>query len=136
MTRRDKPPAPIVRLDGGRLAPVAAWDAELISAYHNGTEFDLVARTKRSTPHHRMYWGQLAQLVKATDAYPTSKHMHNWVKIELGYTEPVCSPSGKVIAVIADSTAFDKMDQATFNGFYERFAELIAREMGIDVFAI
>ena len=80
-----------------------------------------------------MYWAQLGLIVKATDAYPTAEKMHDWVKYELGYTQPVYDPRGKVIAVIADSTAFDKMDQATFNGFYERFVDLIARDMGIDV---
>jgi len=133
---RDKPPPPIVRLGGGRLSPVTAWDAELLDRFASGTEFDLVARTKRSNPHHRMYWAQLGQIVKATESYPTSKNMHDWVKIELGYTTPVCNPNGKVIAVIPDSTAFDEMDQATFNGFYERFVELVAREMDINVGAI
>jgi hypothetical protein len=80
-----------------------------------------------------MYWAQLAQIVKATDAFPTSRHMHNWVKMALGYTSPICDPKGKVIAVTVDSTAFDEMDQAGFNAFYERFAQLVARDMGIDL---
>jgi len=137
MTRkRDKAPAPIVRLTGGRLSPVSAWDAELLSDYPHGTEFDLVARTKRSKPHNGMYWAQLAQIVKATGAYPTPEHLHIWIKHRLGYTEPICDPSGKIVAVNVDSTAFAAMDQAAFMRFYEHAVQLVASEMGIDMGAL
>ncbi|MDZ7905191.1 MAG: hypothetical protein U5N55_05010 [Cypionkella sp.] len=56
-----------------------------------------------------------------------------WVKAELGYLSPILSPSGEVICQVVDSTAFDKMDQAAFNLFHQQAAELIAREMGIDM---
>jgi hypothetical protein len=134
--KRDKAPAPIVRLTGGRLSPVSAWDAELLSDYPHGTEFDLVARTKRSNPHNRMYRAQLSQIVKATGAYPTPVLMHRWIKHRLGYTEPVFDPNGNVVAVVLDSTAFDEMDQAAFMRFYEQVVQLVAAEMGIDMGAL
>lgn len=98
-----------------------------------GSQFDLVERTKRSAQHNGMYWAQLGQIVKATDAFPTSEKMHQWVKMRLGYVETIFGPNGNPIAVIPDSTAFAKMTQAEFNGFYERAVRLIAEEMGIDV---
>ena len=129
----DKPPSPIVKLSGGRLSPVSAWDAELLADAPNGAEFDLVRRSPRSKSHNGMYWAQLGLIVKATDAWPTSEKMHEWVKAELRYTSPVLGPKGQIVAMIVDSTAFDKMDQAAFNAFYERASALIAAEMGIDM---
>ena len=133
MAKKDKRPPPIVALGRGGLSPVTAWDAELLADIPQGTEFDLVARTKRSTPHNDMYWVQLGQIIKATDAFPTSEKMHQWIKMRLGYVETIYGPKGEPLAVIPDSTAFDKMDQAAFNGFYERAVRLIAEEMGVDV---
>ena len=133
MTKRDKPPRPIVRKAGGRLSPVSAWDAELLSDAPEGAEFDLVLRTKRSLPHLKMYFAQLGLIVKATEAFATSDHMHDWVKISLAYTRPVLGPHGKVVGMTVDSAAFDKMDQAAFNVFYEKAARLITAEMGIDL---
>jgi len=129
----DRPPRPIVKLTGGRLSPVSAWDAELMDGLPNGTEFDLIPRTKRSKPHNGMYWVQLGLIVKATEAFATSDHMHTWIKVKLGYTAPIFGPKGEVVGMSVDSAAFDKMDQATFGVFYEKAARLIAEEMGIDL---
>jgi len=136
LRRRDKPPAPIVRLDRGRLTPVTAWDAELMDAYPDSAEFDLVHRSKRSTIHNGKYWAELGQIIKATDAYPSAEHMHRWIKMRLGYTETICDPAGNPIAVMPDSTAFDKMDQAAFNVFYAQAVRLVAEVMGIDMGAM
>lgn len=134
MTRKkDKAPAPIVTLSRGRLTPATASDAELIDGMPDNAEFDLVLRSRRSVPHHRLYWATLSQVVKATEAWPTPEHMHQWVKVKLGYVSPIFGPKGEVIGMTVDSTAFSEMDQAGFMVFYERFAALVAAEMGIDI---
>lgn len=117
----------------GRLAPVSAWDAELMASEKDGQEFNLVRRSKRSRPHSSMYWAQIGLIVKATGAFATAEHMHTWIKVKLGYTAPIFGPKGEVIGMSVDSAAFDKMDQSAFNGFYEKAVGLIAHEMGIDV---
>jgi hypothetical protein len=126
-------PAAIVRLDRGRLTPVTAWDAELLAEERNGQEYDLVRRTKRSTPHNSKYWVQLSAIVKATEAFATPDHMHTWIKCKLGYTAPIFGPQGQVIGMTVDSVAFDKMDQAAFNVFYEKAVQLVSQEMGINM---
>ena len=129
----DRAPSPIVKLTGGKLSPVSAWDAELMADIPNGTEFDLVPRTKRSKPHNGLYWVQLGLIIKATESFATADHMHTWLKARLGYTSPIFGPKGQVVGMTVDSAAFDKMDQATFNVFYEKAAALIAAEMFIDL---
>ena len=129
----DKPPSPIVKLSGGRLSPVSAWDAELLADAPNGAEFDLVRRSPRSKPHNGMYWAQLGLIVKATGTFPTVDHMHDWLKVRLGYVSPIMGPKGQIVGMSVDSAAFAKMDQATFGAFYEKAVQLIAAEMGIDM---
>lgn len=128
-----KAPRPIVRLTGGALSPVSVWDAELLADLPNGTEFDLVRRSKRSAAHNSMYWAQLGLIVKATDGFATADHMHEWLKLRLGYIRAILSPDGKIAGMTVDSAAFDKMDQAAFGVFYEKACALIAEEMGIDM---
>ncbi len=130
---KERAPRPIVKLIGGKLSPVSLWDSELLADMPNGTEFDLVRRTKRSAPHNSMYWAQLALIIKATEAWPTPDHMHEWIKLKLGYVRPILGQGGKVVGMAVDSAAFDKMDQAAFGAFYEKACELIAAEMGIDM---
>lgn len=127
-----KPIAQVV-LSGGRLSPQTAWDAQLIDDMPQGQRFDLVPISPRSNRHSSMYWAQLGQIVSATNSFATAEKMHIWVKVRLGYTAPIFGPKGEVIGMSVDSTAFDKMTQADFNVFYEKAADLIAREMGIDL---
>lgn len=129
----DKPPSPIVKLSVGRLSPVSAWDAELLAYAPNGAEFDLVRRSPRSKAHNGMYWAQLGLIIKATGAFPTADHMHDWLKVRLGYVSPILGPKGQIVGMSVDSAAFAKMDQAAFGTFYEKAVQLIAAEMGIDM---
>jgi hypothetical protein len=129
----DRAPRPIVKLIGGKLSPVSSWDAELLADLPNGTEFDLVRRSKRSRPHNSMYFAQLSLIIKATGEWPTPDHMHEWIKLRLGYVRPILGQGGKVVGMTVDSAAFDKMDQAAFGVFYEKACALIAAEMGIDM---
>lgn len=128
-----KRPTATVRLEHGRLSPLTIWDAELLSAMPNGTEFNLVRQSPRSLRHNGMYFAQLNLIVKATEAYPSAENMHKWIKAALGYVEPILDPKGKTIGMDLESTAFDKMDQAAFNAFYEQAARLILEQMGIDL---
>ena len=130
---KDKRPTPIVRLTGGRLTPVSAYDQEELAGFANGAEFDLKPRGKRSTPHNGLYWLQLGHIVAATDAWATAEKMHDWVKVKLGYVSPIFGPNKEIIGMTVDSTSFKAMDQAAFNVFHEQAAALIAREMGINM---
>jgi hypothetical protein len=111
-----KTPTATVRLENGRLSPLTIWDAELLSDMPNGTEFDLIRLSPRSTPHNSMYWAQLGIVVKATESYPSAEKMHEWIKYSLGYVAPIYGPERRgIIGSGLESTAFDKMDQAAFN---------------------
>jgi hypothetical protein len=83
-----------------------------------------------------MYWAQLGQIVKASEAFATPDHMHDWVKVKLGYVRVILGPTGQPVGMSVDSTAFAAMDQRAFGAFYEKFSRLVAEEMGIDLGAM
>ena len=133
---RDKPPPPIVRLEGGlRLSPVTASDAEEILKLPPRTEFDLVIRSRRSLQHHRLYWRMLQNVVEATGRWESREVLHTALKVKLGYTEPIFGMDGKVIGMMPHSTAFAEMNQQEFTQFFDRARNALAEAIEADPLA-
>ena len=133
MTRnRDKRPAPIVRLAGGKLSPVSAFDAEQIAAHANGTEFDMIARTKRSNPQNGLYWATLHNVCEATGRWERPEALHMALKVQLGYVEPLMGLDGKIKGMVPDSTSFSAMSHADFKVFFDRAMAALAEAIGVD----
>jgi hypothetical protein len=129
---RDKPPPPIVRLGGGKLSPVTAWDAELLDRFAGGTEFDLVARTKRSNPQNALYWRTLSAVCEATGKWSRPEALHVALKVELGYVEPLMGLDGRIKGMIPDSTSFAAMSHEDFRVFFDKAMEVLAKAVGTD----
>jgi hypothetical protein len=80
--------------------------------------------TARSVPQHRLYWALLTKIVDNLSQDVSEDALHVWIKEELGITEPIQMRDGSVRRV-ASSIAFDKMDQAEFQLFFDRVKALI-----------
>jgi hypothetical protein len=76
----------------------------------------------------------LQNVVEATGAYPTAEHLHDAVKIHLGFTTPMKRLDGEVVW-IPDSVALAKMDAAQFKTFFDEAARLLAGTYGFDPLA-
>ncbi|MDZ7906395.1 MAG: hypothetical protein U5N55_11915 [Cypionkella sp.] len=60
---KDRRPTPIVKLTGGKLSPVSAYDAEELASFANGAEFDPESHAASvSPPHNHLYWAQLGKI--------------------------------------------------------------------------
>jgi hypothetical protein len=135
MTKRDKPPAPmVVRTDKG-LRPARPWDAEDLSSDPIGTEYELHKISRRRPKQHRTYWRALSLVVKATNRWPDAEHLHDELKLACGFYRKAANLATGEIMLIPDSTAFDKMDQDQWQKFMDRAMELIAAECGFDPLA-
>lgn len=133
--RKDTPPPPVCRLERGRLVPVTAYEAEAIGQHPDGTEFDLISRTRRSLPQHRTYWKMLDAAVKATGRWASKEALHTALKVELGYVEPVFGLDGKVKGMIPDSTGFDAMSHDDFRSFFDRAVAALGQAIEADPLA-
>jgi len=136
MPQRDKPPAPIVRKDGRGISPVSAWDAELIAAHAIRTEFDLIARTKRSNPQNALYWRTLAAACRATCRWERPEVLHMALKVQLGYLEPLMGLDGKMKGMVPDSTSFANMNHADFRVVFDKAMAALAEALGVDPLTI
>ena len=127
--------APVhMRRKGLMLEPASAMDAEKLASYANGSEVEVTIRQRRSGPQHRLYWAMLANVVTATggDPYPTAEHLHEALKIRLGYVKLVKALDSDIKRVLPDSTAFNAMDQAEFKAYFDKAVAAIAEGFGFD----
>lgn len=134
MTKRTRDKAGIIvkRVAGPRrLAAVSAFDDEQIDALAVDTEFDLVPRARRSLPQHRTYWKALNEVVKATGSWPTAEHLHDALKRDLGFVHVRLNLLGQPY-LATDSTAFDEMDQAAFQNYFNQAMARLAEVIGFD----
>lgn len=135
MAKREKTPSPIVRKTAKGLSPAAAFYAEMIWDDPIDTEYDLVKRTKRSLPQLRLYWAMLHRVVKATGKWPTAEHLHEAIKLTLGYVREVVDLRTGAVSVVADSAALDAMTHDEFRVFFDAAQELISEQLGFDPLA-
>lgn len=84
----------------------------------------------RSVDQHRFYWVELSKIVKATECAPTAEHLHQALKLALGYTMPVFDAKGEIVSHVPDSTAFGKMSQHEFNTYFNAVQKLVAERWG------
>lgn len=115
----------------GRLVPVSAYDAEIIDAMPDRAQFDLVRCDSRSNPQNRLYWLMLHHVVKATGKWATAEHLHEALKLDLGYVTVRLNLLGQPY-IATDSTAFDEMGPAEFKAYFDQAEARIAEVTGID----
>jgi hypothetical protein len=133
--KRDKPPSPVVVKSKVGIVPVAAYDFELLDGLPVGTEFDLVERSNRSQPHHRLYWQVLNHVVKATGKWASAAYLHEELKIACGYTTKAVNWNSGQVLIIPASIAFDKMTQREFNEYFDAAMKMLSEHLGYDPLA-
>ena len=119
----------------GRIVPASAFDAEILDGLAEGDQLDATKRTVRSTDQHRLYWAVLSAVVKATGRWPTAEHLHEALKLDLGFVTVRLNLIGKPY-IATDSTGFDEMTQPEFQNYFDQALARIAEVTGIDPLAL
>lgn len=126
-----KPKIQVFKRDG-QLLPVTSYDAETIEDMPYDQLFDLVPVSKRSDPHHKLYWAALGRVVKQTGAWSSATHLHENLKMLTGYYRPVINKATGGVFYIPDSIAYTKMDQAEFAKYFDQAMAVLAETIGYD----
>jgi hypothetical protein len=135
MAKRYKAPNAIVSKTGRGLSPVAAYDAELLMEAPMGREYDLVPRTKRSTPQNGTYWLMLKRVCAATGKWPSPRVLHHALKRACGYRFEYVDVETGEIREDVDSTAFDAMSHDDFIVYMQTAAGFLSEAVGFEVLA-
>lgn len=130
---RSRPPyAMVERVAGGRLRPVAAYDAAVVDQARPGAVYDLVPRRDRGPKLQGLYWGVLNAVVEATDVVPTSAHLHDQIVRHCGYVRKILNPLTGAEEEVRDSTAYDAMNEDEFSAYVDRAMAALAEALGVD----
>ena len=135
MTKPDREKIPLVlrRTERG-LEPRSQLARDVLAQYALHSDVEITVRKRRSLPQLRLYWAMLQNVVEATGAWPTAEHLHDALKLDLGYTTPVKDMDGKLV-MIPDSAAMAKMDSSQFRAFFDAAAKRLAEVCGFDPLA-
>lgn len=129
-TDREKIPLVLRRTERG-LEPRSRQASDLLAQYAVHSDVEVSVKKRRSLPQLRLYWAMLQTVVSATDAWPTAEHLHDALKLDLGYVTPIKSMDGRLV-MIPDSAAMAKMDSAQFKAFFDAAAARLAEVCGFD----
>lgn len=135
MSRRaDKPAALMQVTPQGTLAPVAAWDAELIGGYPIGSEVEVTFHAAKSEKQARLFWVILGRVLDSTD-YPTAEALATALKIRLKHVETVSLIGG---GLHVEPKSIRHMDRQEFSQFFDAAMDVLATEVipGLDVEAL
>lgn len=108
----------------GALRPLGPIDGERLDELPEGVPVRVKASRSRSGPHHRLFFAALALIHRNQSHYVSVDQLLNAVKVELGYVEWFKMRDGREIG-IPQSISYDKMDQAEFDKFFNRFCDLV-----------
>lgn len=117
-------PAILMRRVGERLYPCSQMDAEAVKAYDATKVVRVKITQPRNVNQHRLYWAAVKLVHDNMDDPPPLDKLHEAIKVRLGYFSTVTFSDGSV-AQIADSIAFDKMNQSDFKAYFDAFAKLV-----------
>jgi hypothetical protein len=135
MAKRENPPVPMIVLQGGKLSPCTAYDAQEIDSFPNGMMFDIIARNKRTLPLHRTYWQALTRAVEATGRWQSREALHTALKVAMGLVEPIYDLRGNVTGMQPHSTAFGAMDQSQFRAYFDGAMAKLSEAVGYNALA-
>jgi hypothetical protein len=127
---REKPPLILWRTQRG-LEARSRQAADILAVYPLNEAVEVTVRRRRSPERLAAYWAGLSRLVEATECYPSAEHLHDGIKMDLGYTTPVRSLTG-AITYVPDSVAISAMDEPAFVAFFDRVRKRIIEVYGVD----
>lgn len=81
----------------------------------------------RNGKFHRLHFGMLGQLFDQQEQFDDADKLREWLQIGAGYATFLPGPTGKMVA-IADSIAFDKMDDEQFAEHHEKVKAFMRSE--------
>lgn len=129
MAKGDSPPF-LMKVDGGRLAPATAWEAERLASYRNGSTVNVVITQEAASWRRRKYWAVLGKVVETCPVKPrTAQDLHDAIRREIGFVDAFHS-DGKSLRVTLRSTS--KLDEPAFDAFYREAMEVLTEWTGLD----
>ena len=115
---------------GNVLRPADDEAREALRRISPGVPVMVDLRQRRNVRQHRLYWKLIRTVHRnlpkdLKETWPTVEKLSDAIKIALGACDGITDISGSPRHHVPHSIAFDKMDQTTFQAFFEQAVNLI-----------
>lgn len=114
---------------GGALVPVDDDDREIISRLREGEPLRAEIKARRNVRQHRLYWALVRLLQQNTDLWGSEEAASDSLKLAAGHVEQVMNPLTGEIQLKPRSIAFEKMEQAHFDRFFNRVLYIVSERI-------
>lgn len=128
----DTPPPILLQKIASGMAPYDRLSQLALQDMPHGQVFTCKPRKGRTESRNAAYWVGLSNAVKATEAWPTTSHLHNDLKRLCGYVDVYHNPLTGRDEVRVQSTAFDKMSEQEFAAYFRLAQAKFISTMGFD----
>lgn len=128
----DAPPPILIQKCPDGLRPYDRLSQDAIDGMVVGQVITCKPRKGRTLGRNSAYWAGLNAVIKATDAWPTAKHLHDDLKRLCGYVDVYHNPLTGRDEVRVQSTAFDRMSESEFAAYFRLAQMRFVAKMGFD----
>lgn len=131
MAKAEQSPPFKMKIENGHLVPAAAWDAERLASYRNGSEVNCVITQEAASWRRRKYWSILGKVVKTCPVrQKRAEDLHKAIRLKLGIVESFTTMSG---ATKVELRSTSLMDEQEFEAYYHEAMDLLRDVTGVDV---
>lgn len=129
MSKHESPPFRM-KVEGGRLVPASAWDAERLDTYRKGSLLSVHITQQKNRKLERKYWAILHKVIERCPVQQrTAEDLHRAIKLKLGVVDAFFTIDGK-LRVDVKSTA--SMEEPEYRLFFEEAMALLHKVTGVD----
>lgn len=131
MAKAEQSPPFKMKIENGHLVPAAAWDAERLASYRNGSEVNCIITQEVASWRRRKYWSILGKVVKTCPVrQKRAEDLHKAIRLKLGIVESFTTMSG---ATKVELRSTSLMDEQEFEAYYHEAMDLLRDVTGVDV---
>lgn len=129
MSKHESPPFRM-KVEGGRLVPSSAWDAERLATYRNGSSLSVQITQQKNRKLERKYWAILHEVIKSCPVKQrTAEDLHRALRLKLGVVDAFFTVDGKLRVDVKSTTT---MDDPEYQRFYEEAMAELHKLTGVD----
>lgn len=99
-------------------------DKQITDKIGIGEEIEVLLRKARNPKFHRKFFGLLNMVLQNQEKYETLEDLLTEVKIRVGHYSEYITDDGKIVYT-PKSISFEKMDEISFDRFYEKTVDAI-----------
>lgn len=118
----------LLRKQLGSLVPVDALAEEALRKVANGELVQVEVKRPRNLHHHRKLFALLSLIFENQERFQSVEEMLDAIKVYIGHCQTMQLRDGTVVKT-PRSIAFHRMDQNSFEAFYNKVLDVVAEKI-------